>query len=159
LGSLELAHVPIDVDAIVDEVEEDLSRLWTEEGIELRRNGSLGKVLGDTTRIGEVFQNLISNAAKYNDKPSKWIEVGCDQSSIPPVFYVRDNGIGIAQQHHEKVFRIFKRLHEQNKFGGGTGAGLTIVKKIIERHGGRIWLESAPGEGTVFYFTLSGNTK
>ena len=156
LGVSELLKEPVDVDVIVDEVAEDLSRLWMKEGIELRRNGRLGMVQGDAIRIGEVFQNLISNAAKYNDKPSKWIEVGCDRSSISPVFYVRDNGIGIAQQHHENVFRIFKRLHEQNKYGGGSGAGLTIVKKIVERFGGHIWMESVFGEGTVFYFTLSG---
>lgn len=156
LGVAELVSVPVDVDAVVDAVAEDLNRLWTKEGIELRRNGRLGRVPGDAARIGEVFQNLFSNAAKYNDKPSKWIEVGCDHSSTPPVFYVRDNGIGIAPQHHESVFRIFKRLHEQNKYGGGTGAGLTIVRKIVERYGGRIWLESVPGEGTVFYFTLNG---
>jgi light-regulated signal transduction histidine kinase (bacteriophytochrome) len=84
------------------------------------------------------------------------VEVGCDQKKDAPVFYVRDNGIGIPPQHKESVFRIFKRLHEQNKYGGGTGAGLTIVKKIVERHGGRIWLESVPGEGTTFYFTLTG---
>jgi len=156
LGVAELVKRTVDIDAVVDSVAEDLNRLWTKEGIELRRNGSLGVVQGDAARIGEVFQNLFSNAAKYNDKPSKWIEVGCDHSCIPPVFYVRDNGIGIAAHHFENVFRIFKRLHEQNKFGGGTGAGLTIVKKIVERYGGRIWLESVEGEGTVFYFTLSG---
>ena len=72
----------------------------------------------------------------------------------PPVFYVRDNGIGIPEKHHDAVFRIFKRLHGRDKFGGGTGAGLTIVKKIVERHHGRIWLESSAGEGTTFYFTL-----
>jgi signal transduction histidine kinase len=159
LGRTELVRASVDVDAIVDEVAEDLNRLWTKEGIELRRNGRMGTVTGDAVRIGEVFQNLISNAAKYNDKPSKWIEVGCDRSCVPPVFYVRDNGIGIAQQHHENAFRIFKRLNESKKYGEGTGAGLAIVKKIIERHGGRIWLESVPNEGTVFYFTLSGNTQ
>ena len=158
LGVTELVKEPVDVDAVVDAVTEDLNRLWTEEGVELRRNGRLGVIKGDAARIGEVFQNLFSNAAKYNDKPSKWIEVGCDHSSTPPVFYVRDNGIGIPPQHHENVFRIFKRLHEQNKYGGGTGAGLTIIKKIIERYGGRIWLESVPGEGTVFYFTLNGES-
>ncbi len=104
LGSTELAYDLVDVDAIIDAVAEDLSRLWTTEGIELRRNGHLGMVHGDAIRVGEVFQNLISNAAKYNDKPSKWIEVGCDHSSTPPVFYVRDNGIGIPPQHQEKVF-------------------------------------------------------
>lgn len=156
LGVSELVRVPVNVDALVDAVAEDLSRLWTKDGIELRRNGRLAAVNGDAARIGEIFQNLFSNAAKYNDKSSKWIEVGCDDSCTPAVFYVRDNGIGIAPHHHENVFRIFKRLHEQNKYGGGTGAGLTIVKKIVERYGGRIWLESVPGEGTAFYFTLSG---
>jgi signal transduction histidine kinase len=158
LGVSELVKTPVDVDAVVDAVAEDLTRLWTREGITLRRNSRMGLVQGDPLRIGEIFQNLISNAAKYNDKPSKWIDVGCDNSCSPPVFFVRDNGIGIPPQHHENVFRIFKRLHEQNKYGGGTGAGLTIVKKIVERYGGRIWLESVPGEGTVFYFTLSGET-
>lgn len=155
LGSTELARETVDVDKVVDAVEEDLSRLWA-EGAVLRRPMPLGIVYGDTTRIGEVFQNLISNAVKYNDKPSKWVEVGCDRNGIQPVFYVRDNGIGIQPHHQDSVFRIFKRLHEQNKYGGGTGAGLTIVKKIVERHGGRIWLESVPGEGTVFYFTFNG---
>ncbi len=155
LGSTELAMETVDVDEVVDAVAEDLSRLWA-EGVELRRAGRLGTVHGDATRIGEVFQNLISNAVKYNDKPSRWVEVGCDRRNAHPVFYVRDNGIGIQPHHQDSVFRIFKRLHEQNKYGGGTGAGLTIVKKIVERHGGRIWLESVPGEGTVFYFTLSG---
>ncbi|MFZ2300645.1 MAG: ATP-binding protein [Gallionella sp.] len=163
LGSGKLAKAPVDVDAVVDAVAEDLSNFWRAQaqggmGIELRRNGRLGTVQGDAIRIGEVFQNLISNAAKYNDKPSKWIEIGCGRSGATPVYYVRDNGIGIMSHHLDSVFRIFKRLHEQNKYGGGTGAGLTITKKIIELHGGRIWLESTPGEGTTFYFTLSEDT-
>ena len=156
LGVAELVRAPVDVEAVVDAVAEDLGRLWTSEGIELRRDGPLGTVQGDAIRIGEVFQNLFTNAAKYNDKPSKWIAVGCDRSGAVPIFHVRDNGIGIQPQHRENVFRIFKRLHEQSKYGGGTGAGLTIVRKIVERYGGRIWLESVPGEGTAFYFTLSG---
>jgi light-regulated signal transduction histidine kinase (bacteriophytochrome) len=91
---------------------------------------------------------------KYNDKAEKWIEIGCENGSRPPVFYVRDNGIGIPPKHVESIFRIFKRLHAREKYGGGTGAGLTIAKKIVERHNGRIWVESAQGEGTTFYFTL-----
>jgi signal transduction histidine kinase len=75
----------------------------------------------------------------------------------PIVLYVRDNGIGIPQKHYEAVFRIFKRLHGRDEFGGGTGAGLTIARKIVERHGGRIWLDSLPGEGTTVYFTLIGD--
>lgn len=158
LGVDELVRKPVDVDAAVDAVAKDLSSQWMKEGIELRRNGNLGMAQGDAARIGEIFQNLFSNAAKYNDSPRKWIEVGCDRNGPQPVFYVRDNGIGIPPEHHESVFRIFKRLHAQTRYGGGTGAGLTIVRKIIERYGGRIWLESVPGEGTVFYFTLSGES-
>lgn len=156
LGSTEIKKEAVNVDAVVDEVMEDLRSLCI-GGIEFRRANKLGSALGDAVRIGEVFQNLIANAAKYNDKPVKWVEIGRDDSTkLIPVFYVRDNGIGIPVQQQGSVFRIFKRLHEQNKYGGGTGAGLTIVKKIIDRHGGHIWLESVPGEGTTFYFTLSG---
>lgn len=156
LGYVELARDLVDTDAVVDAVAEDLGPLLTGKGVELRRTGHLPVVKGDAIRIRQVFQNLISNAVKYNDKPVKWVEVGCDDNRVPPLFYVRDNGIGIAPHHQDAVFQIFKRLHEQNKYGGGAGAGLTITRKIIERHGGRIWLESVHGEGASFYFTLNG---
>lgn len=159
LGRTELDSSLVDVDAVVDSVVKDMSNVWVNEGVKLRRIGRLGTVTGDATRIGEVFMNLISNAAKYNDKPVKWIEIGCNRSGAQPIFYIRDNGIGIPSQHHENIFQIFKRLHEQCKHGGGAGVGLSIVKKIVECHGGSIWLESVPGEGTVFNFTLGGNCK
>lgn len=158
LSSRPLAMDTVDMEAVMDGVAADNEASLVSQGVELRRASRLPAVKGNATRLGEVFQNLIANAAKYNEKAGKWVEVGCDTSGPVPVFYVRDNGIGISEQRRETVFRIFKRLHEQSKYGGGTGMGLTIVKKIVERHGGRIWLESTPSEGTTFYFTLSGET-
>lgn len=155
LGSTEIHKTTVDLDSIVQEVIADLVSIKT-DGVDIRRINSLGLAQGDSMYIGEVFQNLITNAAKFNDKTEKWVEIGCDHSKANPVYFVRDNGIGIKPEHQESVFRIFKRLHEQNKYGGGTGAGLTIVKKIIERQGGHIWLESSLGVGTTFYFTLRG---
>lgn len=156
LGSTSLPMEPVNLDAVLDGVAEDIAPTLAKLAVNLRRAGHLPTVTGNAVRLREVFQNLIVNAAKYNDKPEKWVEVGCDDHSSIPAVYVRDNGIGIPARHRDSVFRIFKRLHEQSKFGGGTGAGLTIVKKIVERHGGRIWLESVEGEGTTFYFTLVG---
>ncbi len=156
LGRTELSRETVEINTVVDSAFEDMRSQMEEQGIEFRRDCRLPSIYGDPTLIGEVFQNLIGNAIKYNDKMVKTVEVGCDERSPQTVFWVRDNGIGIPPRHQEKVFHIFKRLHEQSKYGGGAGAGLTIVKKIIERHGGRIWLESTPGVGTTFYFTLSG---
>ena len=140
----------------------DLLRAQVEErGVEVRVPKPLPTVVADHRCIGEIFTNLIVNATKYNDKPERWIEVGCQHGSAngdagpSPVLYVKDNGIGIPEQHREAVFRIFRRLHAREEYGGGVGAGLTIVKKIVERHGGRIWIESTVGEGTAFYFTLT----
>jgi light-regulated signal transduction histidine kinase (bacteriophytochrome) len=110
----------------------------------------------DRAQINELFTNLISNAIKYNDKTDKWVEIGFMESPSGLItFYVRDNGIGVPSEHFDKIFQIFRRLHGRDEFGGGTGAGLTIARKVVERHGGRIWLESNFGEGSTFYFTLS----
>ena len=84
-----------------------------------------------------------------------WQEHSIDRPQASPIFYVRDNGIGIAEKHYIAIFRIFKRLHGRSEYSGGTGAGLTIAQKIVERHGGRLWLDSVVGEGTTFYFTLA----
>ncbi len=112
----------------------------------------------DRTQVAELFMNLITNGLKYNDKPKKRIEIGYlsgdNSADQKTTFYVRDNGIGIREKHLENIFRIFKRLHAPKQFGGGTGAGLTIAKKIAERHGGQLWVSSVYGEGSTFYFTL-----
>lgn len=125
------------------------------EGAEVRVIGTLPTVLADSFSLSQVFMNLISNALKYNDKKLRVVEVGCTEEEGKVTFFVRDNGIGIAPRQQAKIFGIFQRLHGPGQFGGGAGAGLSIVRKIIERHGGRIWVESEPGQGSTFRFTLS----
>jgi chemotaxis family two-component system sensor kinase Cph1 len=125
----------------------------------------LPQVTCDRVRVREVFVNLLSNAIKYNDKPVCRVEIGLEVAdpSPPgaircPVFYVKDNGIGIAPHHVEQIFKMFRRLHGRDEFGGGTGTGLTIVKKLVERHGGHVWVRSTLGQGTTFFFTLATDT-
>jgi PAS domain S-box-containing protein len=158
LGRAELALEKIDIHEVVVETVELLAARLQESQVDVRVPARLPSVQADRVHMGEIFNNLIVNAIKYNDKVVKWVEIGCEpareEHAQQPVFYVRDNGIGIAPQHHEAIFRIFRRLHGREEYGGGTGAGLTIVRKIVERHGGRIWLVSQPGAGSTFYFTL-----
>lgn len=111
--------------------------------------------------VRDLFCNLFSNALKYNTQAVRRIEVGTVATDTLPsvpaaargkiAIWVRDNGIGIARQHHASVFEVFRRLHLPNEYGGGTGAGLAIVRKIVDRHGGSLWLDSIPGQGTTFY--------
>jgi signal transduction histidine kinase len=117
----------------------------------------------DKVRITEVFRNLVTNALKYNSSNERIIEIGFlkersteDGLLYEDVIYVKDNGVGIAPEFKDEVFRIFRRLNNTKNQEEGTGVGLTFVKKIIERHGGTIWLESETGKGTTFYFTLEG---
>jgi len=113
----------------------------------------LPPVVGNATLIGMVLSNLILNGLKFNENRRPHVELGWLPTD-PVMFYVKDNGIGIAKEHHEAIFTIFRRLHSRKKYEG-TGAGLTIVRKIVELHGGRIWLESSPGAGATFYFTFA----
>ena len=170
LGRTELAIQPTNLNEVVDDVIDTVHVALNEKGVEIRMPRSLPTVDCDRVWVTELFRNLITNAMKYNDKPDPWIEIGAqhdydpDSEGSPPTdrdpqpiaLYVRDNGIGIPPKHHQAVFRIFKRLHGRDEYGGGSGAGLTIVQKIVARHGGRIWLESRTGHGTTFYFTLRG---
>jgi signal transduction histidine kinase len=117
--------------------------------------------------VREIFSNLISNAFKYNRDPHPRIDVGYlgpddpgPRPNMPAeaegetIYFVRDNGIGIEARHFEHIFRMFKRLHGRDEFGGGVGAGLTVVKKVVSRHGGHVWLDSTLDHGSTFYFTL-----
>lgn len=107
----------------------------------------------DSTQISQLFQNLIGNAIKFRSERAPEIHIGARKLQQDWLFSVKDNGIGIDPQYAERIFMIFQRLHTRRKYAG-TGIGLAICKKIVERHGGKIWVESAPGEGACFYFTI-----
>ena len=126
--------------------------------------GPLPVVFGDATQLGQVFQNLIGNAIKFRGQAPPRIRVSAAEVPGPPgspvewVFSVADNGIGVAPEYFERIFIIFQRLHTIEEYGG-TGIGLAVCKKIVERHGGRIWIESAVGEGSTFYFSIPKREK
>ena len=157
VGRLALACRHVDLNQLVADVLATLKVGLEEDGVTVRVPQPLPTIICDAVRMREVYYNLITNAARYNDKEDKWVEIGALHPWNDPkqlLFYVCDNGIGIRDKHLGKIFTMFKRLNSGNKYGRGTGAGLAIVKKIIERHDGHIWVESAEGEGTVFFFTL-----
>ncbi len=165
LGRQELAVQNVNLNVLVDDVVSLIQGSLDEANVKIRVPEALPVIRCDVPRITEVFRNLITNALKYNDKDDKWIEIGSVKVAIPgqtevyeDAFYVKDNGIGIDKAFHEAVFRIFKRLNHEKDEAKGTGVGLTFVKKIVERHGGRIWIESELGKGTTFLFTLRNTT-
>jgi len=113
----------------------------------------LPTVLADGTQIVQLFQNLVGNAIKFRSAEPPRIHIGACSQDGEPVFSVRDNGIGIDPKYADRIFALFQRLHTREKYPG-TGIGLSICKRIVERHGGRLWVESQPGKGSTFYFTV-----
>jgi two-component system, chemotaxis family, sensor kinase Cph1 len=152
-GRIDLALQPADLNDVVRGAL-DMFHARIEQSAVTLHVAQLPTVTCDRIRIREVFCNLILNAIKYNDRDDKRVEIGFNETPAP-VYDVRDNGIGIETENVEEIFRIFRRLHGRDEYGGGTGAGLTIARKTVERHGGRIWVESTAGEGSTFYFTLA----
>lgn len=117
----------------------------------------LPTVMGDATQLMQLLQNLIGNALKFRREDRVMVHVSAAQREHEWIFSVRDNGIGIAPQHRDRIFGIFQRLHTEEEFPG-TGIGLAVCKKIVERHGGRIWVESELGKGATFFFTIPAMT-
>ncbi|MCY1074437.1 ATP-binding protein [Archangium lansingense] len=165
-GRVELAWGEVDMQGLVEDVLLTVSARLQENQVEVRTPRPLPRVECDGVRIQQVWANLLTNAAKYHQTGGpRWVELGFygpgEPLSSPArrrpdeyVFYVRDNGIGIAERFHEDIFEMFRRLHPAHSYGGGSGAGLTIARRLVRLHGGELWVESSPGQGSTFYFTL-----
>jgi signal transduction histidine kinase len=152
LGREEVSAKSVDVQVVVEHA---LANLQTaiEERSALVSSGPLPTVLADHGMLVRVFQNLIGNALKFCKLDRPIVRIAAEARGTEWVFSVADNGIGIDPQYRDRIFLIFQRLHQQAEYPG-TGIGLAVVKRIVERNGGRIWLESEPGKGTTFFFTL-----
>ncbi|MGZ5521339.1 MAG: sensor histidine kinase, partial [Halobacteriota archaeon] len=124
-----------------------------EENHAVITHDELPTVLGDEAQLIQLFQNLLGNAIKFRSEGTPMIHVGVEETNDDWVFSVRDNGIGMDMKHAERIFVVFQRLHAREEYAG-TGIGLAVVKKMVERHGGHIWVESEPANGSTFYFTL-----
>ena len=143
---------PVDCATVVGTALENLKVAIAESGARVTYT-DLPTVTGDPTQLTQLFQNLISNACKFRNQEPTAIHIAAEPREGTWVFSVRDNGIGIEPQYFERIFGLFQRLHTRMEYAG-TGIGLAICKKIVERHGGRIWLESQPQQGSTFYFTI-----
>jgi PAS domain S-box-containing protein len=120
--------------------------------------GELPAIMCDRSQMVQLIQNLIGNGLKYHGDKPPHIHVAAERSGKEWVFSVRDNGIGVDPKHYEQIFEIFKRLHDQSEYPG-TGIGLAVCRRVVDRHGGRIWVKSDPGHGSTFYFTIPEGTE
>jgi light-regulated signal transduction histidine kinase (bacteriophytochrome) len=145
----------VDLNKVIEEVLFNLE-IVIEENNAVITNETLLKISADYSQMVQVFQNIIGNALKYRSKKTPKIHISSRKEDDKWLFSVKDNGIGIDPEYSEKIFQIFRRLHTREEYEG-TGIGLAITKRIIERHGGKIWVESEPGKGSTFYFTIPKN--
>ena len=153
IGRVSEAQETLPMGTVIEAVLRDFEFTLKENRSAVNIPPNLPTVRYNRTQLGMVFRNLIANAMKFNRSDSPRIDIDVKEGEQEYTIGVRDNGIGIDRRHFDKIFVIFQRLHRTEDFRG-TGAGLTIVKKIVENHHGRIWVESAVGEGTTFYFTI-----
>jgi signal transduction histidine kinase len=147
----------VNIQSLVSNIITDMSMLIEESGIKISYK-DLPVVYSDKAMLSRLFTNLISNAVKYrrNENPEVWISAHHRDSKW--IFSVKDNGIGIKKEYFEKIFLLFRRLHGKSEYSG-TGIGLAICKKIVDKLGGRIWVESEPGKGSTFYFEIPGRER
>jgi light-regulated signal transduction histidine kinase (bacteriophytochrome) len=141
-----------DFNGVVERVLANLKTSIAETGAVISRD-PLPTLWADGSQMGQIFQNLITNAIRYRGDAAPSIHITARRQGEEWVFSVRDDGIGFDQKHAERIFIIFQRLHTRDKYAG-TGMGLAVCKKIVEGHAGRIWAESAPGRGSCFFFTI-----
>ena len=144
----------VDTAALLEKVLRSLRGVIADKGAEVTA-GMLPVIMADEIQLGMVFQNLIGNAVKFRAERPPRVHVDAAFENGIWTFSVTDNGIGIDKQYSSRIFQMFQRLHERGKYDG-SGIGLAIVKKIVERHGGTVWFDSTPGEGTTFFFTIPG---
>jgi signal transduction histidine kinase len=142
----------VECDRVVEQALANLQATIRDTGAVVNYS-DLPAVTGEVSQLVQLFQNLIGNAIKYRQESPPVVTVTACKHDKKWLFSVADNGIGIAMQHQERIFQIFQRLHTQKEYSG-TGIGLAICQKIVERHGGSIWVESEVGQGSIFYFTL-----
>ena len=141
----------INLNTLIDKVLEDLHELWPKHHITV---GDMPTVFGDDALLKQMLTNLITNACKFSQKNLQpQVEIGCIESSSSFNFFIRDNGVGFDQQYAHKLFGMFQRLHSTNEYEG-TGVGLAIVQRVVNRHGGKIWAHGEVGVGATFYFSL-----
>jgi len=150
VGRVREAPVEVKVDEVLRDV---IDFIAPSPNVTITVENTLPSIVIEPTRIQQIFQNLLSNAIKYMDKPQCEIRIGCIAEGEHWRFSVSDNGPGIESRHFEKIFQLFQTLAPRDRVES-TGVGLTLVKKIVEMYGGNIWVESTPGEGTTFFFTL-----
>jgi len=153
IGTKEKQFSRVKMGALLEGAVDNLKEI-IDENEAVITHGTLPEVEGDDTQLIQLFQNLISNAIKFRKKDvPPVIQISAERKEDKWVFCVHDNGIGIEPLYYERIFVIFQRLHTKEEYPG-TGLGLALCRKIVERHGGRIWIESRPGEGSDFYFTM-----
>jgi PAS domain S-box-containing protein len=147
------SFVAVSLDAALDDALALLGETLDDSAARIERAGTLPHILGDRSQLAQLFQNLLGNAIKYCGADAPRIEISAEPQGAQWCVCVRDHGIGIDVEHHERVFEIFRRLHSQKAYPG-TGLGLAVCRRVVSRHGGRIWVESPPGRGCSMKFTL-----